>query len=145
MSVCAYDNPITMNRECWQNGKMICHYSCNILRPYSDKPFPRDLFFFGANTGNWEPGKLIGDKNAMNNWIKLTDKKPCKSDTNSGYFWIWNEKKPYEYPCIAEAWIGMDNVFKGFCDDSGIFESVSHWMTIELPECPVRANNETDS
>ena len=65
MSVCTYDNPTTMNRECWQDGKMICHYAFNLLPPFAREPIPANLFFFGANTGEWEMGKLVGDAEAM--------------------------------------------------------------------------------
>ena len=27
MSVCTYDNPATMRRECWENGKLVCAYT----------------------------------------------------------------------------------------------------------------------
>lgn len=69
MPVCVFDNPATMARECWQNGRLLCsYYSGLFLRkraPGETQPIPPELFFFGANVGPWTSGRLIGDPNAM--------------------------------------------------------------------------------
>lgn len=65
MSVCTYDNPVSMARECWQDGKRICHYSFDLLPPFAKKPIPGRIFFFGANIGSWKPGQMVGDAKAM--------------------------------------------------------------------------------
>ena len=63
MKVATYDNPSTGCRECWQDGQLICHYSAELLltKPF---PIPPELFFFGANIGDWKPGQIVGDKEA---------------------------------------------------------------------------------
>lgn len=63
-SVCTYDNPATMARECWQDGKLICHYKAELffIEPF---PVPARFLFFGANIGEWKTGQLVGDKEAM--------------------------------------------------------------------------------
>lgn len=64
MPVCTFDNPATMARECWSDGRMICRYQANLF--FID-PFPvtADRFFFGANIGNWKTGQLHGDIEAL--------------------------------------------------------------------------------
>lgn len=64
MSICTYDNPATMARECWRDGRLLYSYSFTLL--YAD-PFPMlpDRFFFGANVGLWETGRLVGDRAAL--------------------------------------------------------------------------------
>lgn len=64
MSVCTYDNPATMRRECWQDGKLLCSY-CAMLYALKKFPVPAELYFFGANIGDWKEGQLVGDKSAM--------------------------------------------------------------------------------
>lgn len=61
MSVCTYDNPATMHRECWQSGRLICCYLFSTLPPFANSPIPSRLFFFGANVGSWKAGQTIGD------------------------------------------------------------------------------------
>lgn len=64
MAVCTFDNPATMMRECWQDGRMICSYSADLL---CLKDFKGDSlqFFFGANVGPWKTGQCFGDIDAM--------------------------------------------------------------------------------
>jgi hypothetical protein len=63
MATCVYDNPETMSRECWQNGKIICSYKMELffIDPF---PVPAEHFFFGANIGPWKEGQLVGAKEA---------------------------------------------------------------------------------
>lgn len=63
MAVCTYDNPATMSRECWQDGKLLCSYKAELF--LLDVEIPAHLFFFGANIGDWKVGQLVGDKEAM--------------------------------------------------------------------------------
>ncbi len=63
MACCTYDNPATMARECWQDGKLICHYQ-QILFDIPE-PIPTEYYFFGANIGAWKEGQLIGSKEAL--------------------------------------------------------------------------------
>lgn len=63
MSVCIYDNPKTMARECWRNGKLIHAYQFELLLYKS--PIPPNQFFFGANIGEWKPGRIVGDVKAV--------------------------------------------------------------------------------
>lgn len=65
MTICVYDNPATMARECWQNGTLLYHYKAQLLSPFATTPVPPEHFFFGANTGTWQPGRIVGDAAAM--------------------------------------------------------------------------------
>lgn len=65
MAVCTYDNPNTMARECWQNGRLLCFYRASILPPLAKKPIPADIFFMGANVGEWQECRIVGDSSAM--------------------------------------------------------------------------------
>lgn len=62
--ICTYDNPATMARECWQDGKLLCHYQAQLyFLPVW--PVPAELYFFGANIGPWKTGQLVGDRGAL--------------------------------------------------------------------------------
>ena len=68
MACCTYDNPATMQRECWQDGKLILAYTAEFF--LSRTLFERNAecgckVFFGANIGAWEEGQISGDRNAM--------------------------------------------------------------------------------
>ena len=65
MAVCTYDNPATMARECWKDGRLICHYAHHLLPPLAKEPIPAEHFFFGANIGPWELGQMVGDAGAL--------------------------------------------------------------------------------
>lgn len=65
MAVCTYDNPATMSRECWQDGKLLCAYSAFILPPFTKQQIPPEHFFFGANVGPWETGRMVGNFEAI--------------------------------------------------------------------------------
>ena len=67
MSVCTYDNPATMSRECWQDGKLLCKYSAVAMEQKNQWPPPPEKFFFGANVGDWNAGQIIGDSAAIGN------------------------------------------------------------------------------
>jgi hypothetical protein len=63
MSACTYDNPATMAREFWQDGKLLCSYQAMLLMAKTE--IPARNFFFGANVGPWKPGQLFGERSAM--------------------------------------------------------------------------------
>lgn len=63
MAACVYDNPVTMRRECWQNGVLVYWVTLELLLSVGSQGHP-DLFF-GANVGPWTGGRVIGDKSAM--------------------------------------------------------------------------------
>lgn len=66
--VCTHDNPNTMQRECWQDGKLLCSYSAELLeskRFLEDEEVHRKYLFWGANIGNWKTGQFWGDLEAM--------------------------------------------------------------------------------
>ena len=65
MAVCTFDNPSSMSRECWQNGKLLCAYSCRLFPPFAKTPIPGEYLFFGANIGPWKDGQAVGDKEAI--------------------------------------------------------------------------------
>lgn len=63
MKTCIYDNPDTMAREAWQDGKFIGHTMAALLmskgfRGHRDWPF-----YF--NVGPWKSGQVIGDRAAL--------------------------------------------------------------------------------
>jgi len=58
--VCTYDNPATMHRECWQDGRLLCSYSHRVIGDV-----PADYYFFGANIGPWKTGQYVGDMQAL--------------------------------------------------------------------------------
>ena len=68
MTVCTYDNPATMARECWRDGELLCHYSAELFA-LQKWPVPASQFFFGANIGDWKTGQLVGDRAAIPNAI----------------------------------------------------------------------------
>lgn len=61
--VCTYDNPVTMRRECWQDGQIVRSYAMEVfcLR----QRIPGRFLFFGANFGEWTTGQIVGDPWAM--------------------------------------------------------------------------------
>lgn len=69
MPACTYDNPATMARECWQDGRMLCSYSAALLlrKPSTGEtqPIPGEHLFFGANVGDWNPGQVVGEGSAL--------------------------------------------------------------------------------
>jgi hypothetical protein len=65
MAVCTYDNPATMHRECWQDGRLLYSYSADLLESKEMERMPAELFFFGANIGRWKTGQLWGDVAAL--------------------------------------------------------------------------------
>lgn len=79
MAVCTYDNPNTMARECWQDGRLVCKYDATLLLrkllPAERQPVPSKHLFFGANIGDWKTGQLVGDASAMPN-AELSDGTP---------------------------------------------------------------------
>lgn len=62
---CVYDNPRTMARECWQDGKLIVAYSMVTVLQIGQWPPPPKMFHMGANVGDWCTGQLIGDCDEM--------------------------------------------------------------------------------
>lgn len=64
MAVCTYDNPCSMMRECWQNGKLQAAYAAE-LYALKEWPIPPHLYHMGANIGDWKTGQIWGDKAAM--------------------------------------------------------------------------------
>ena len=65
MAVCTYDNPASSQRECWQDGDLVCAYSYRLFLPFAAKPIPAAYLFFGANVGPWKEGKMRGDREAL--------------------------------------------------------------------------------
>jgi hypothetical protein len=80
MAICIYDNPATMARECWQDGRLLCKYDALLflrkLAPWETQPVPAEQFFFGANIGDWKTGQLVGDIAAMSNAEITSGQKP---------------------------------------------------------------------
>ena len=70
MPVCTYDNPDTMSRECWSDGKLLCAYSAELFF-LKEWPLLPSEFFFGANIGDWKTGQLIGDDAALPDEYRL--------------------------------------------------------------------------
>lgn len=65
MAVCTYDNPATMCRECWQDGKLAASYSTSLIFQKGAWPPPAFRFHMGANIGPWKEGQMIGNPDAI--------------------------------------------------------------------------------
>ena len=73
MTTCTIDNPATMARECWQDGKLVCSYPALLFMHKSTRDpsksawddLPAERRFFGANVGPWKDGQVLGDAEAM--------------------------------------------------------------------------------
>ena len=57
MKVCTYDNPATMQREYWQDGKLLRAYSFEVLPLLTKDPV--------TGEGPWYSGWLVGEPEAM--------------------------------------------------------------------------------
>lgn len=59
---CVYDNPATMAREYYEDGKLLCAYTANLL-------LAKEMQQIGATdvlgAGDWKPGQKIGDPAAL--------------------------------------------------------------------------------
>lgn len=73
VNVCTFDNPITMKRECWQDGKLVVAYSYEVII----EGVPPEYYFFGADVGNWNCGKLRGAVAALPPDVLITYRKYC--------------------------------------------------------------------
>jgi hypothetical protein len=62
---CVYDSPLSMKRECWQEGEILITYEARLLAPFAKRPIPGEMMFFGANIGPWKEGQLVGDVEAI--------------------------------------------------------------------------------
>jgi hypothetical protein len=65
MKSCTFDNPKTMSREVWQDGRLIVSYSATMMATRGAWPPPAKLFHMGANVGKWKKGQVIGDAGAI--------------------------------------------------------------------------------
>jgi len=60
---CVFDNPATWRREAYQDGKMLCDVSAELLLQKGfegHRDFPWIL-----NCGPWQEGRLVGDSKAL--------------------------------------------------------------------------------
>lgn len=58
-----YDNPASLRRESWENGKVIAFITATLLMEKGFNGHPR--MFFAFNCGPWTPGKIWGDEKAI--------------------------------------------------------------------------------
>lgn len=70
MPVCTYDNPSTMRRECWQDGRLIYSLAFEVLLAADTEILRKTIaggyiLFFGANIGAWKAGQIVGDATAI--------------------------------------------------------------------------------
>jgi hypothetical protein len=63
MTTAIYDNPATMAREAWQDGKLIGHTTACLLLSRDFRGHRNWPFYFSV--GPWSPGQLIGDRAAV--------------------------------------------------------------------------------
>ena len=65
--VCAvYDNPATMLREAWQDGRVVAHISATLMATKGFNGHPN--MHFALNCGReFEPGKIRGNAAAIRN------------------------------------------------------------------------------
>ena len=60
MAAAIYDNPDTMRREVYVNGRLVTFVRSDALPVASGRP----VFPYMVGVGDWEPGKLWGDDKA---------------------------------------------------------------------------------
>lgn len=63
MSVCVYDNPASMTREGWQDGKLLMSVSANVLETKGYRESGKIPWIL--NIGEWKPGQISGDIEAI--------------------------------------------------------------------------------
>lgn len=64
MKVAVFDNPATMARECWQDGKVIAHLTADVMDAKGFRG--HESIFFGLDLGRpWETGKVVGNAEAI--------------------------------------------------------------------------------
>lgn len=63
MSSCVFDNPATMCREAYTDGRLIAHLSLAVMET---KGFTghRSIPFY-LNIGRWKTGRVVGDRAAL--------------------------------------------------------------------------------
>lgn len=77
MTVCTYDNPETMLREAWQDGKLIAHISAKQMMTKNFNG--HQGIFFGLNVGrDFVSGRVVGDVNALPPNADVTGIAPTK-------------------------------------------------------------------
>ncbi len=64
MSVALYDNPATMCREAWRNGRLDGHLSASLLLNRSFRG-DRSMPFWLNGAHPWKPGHVDGDSLAV--------------------------------------------------------------------------------
>ena len=63
MSFCVYDNPQTMMREAWQNGKCLEAISWLVIELIVEYPSNKFPFYF--NHGPFKKGQVWGDEKRL--------------------------------------------------------------------------------
>lgn len=62
--ICVYDNPVTMRRECWQDGTLVCSLSAEMI--VDREHIPYTAVFMGLDLSwEWKGERYFGDKKAM--------------------------------------------------------------------------------
>ena len=59
---CVYDNPATMSREYYEDGKLLCAYTATLLQSKEAQQIGA-VNMLGA--GEWSTGQTKGDKAAL--------------------------------------------------------------------------------
>lgn len=73
MKTCTYDNPATMQREAWQDGRLVAAISADLMHTKGFNGHPR--MHMGLNVGrDFIPGEIHGDPSAI----------PAKRSTGAG-------------------------------------------------------------
>jgi hypothetical protein len=63
IKTCVYDNPNTMAREAWMNGRLLCHVTAEFLE-LAVIP-TRFVIDMRLNVGRWKEGQKLGDPEAI--------------------------------------------------------------------------------
>lgn len=61
---CIYDNPRTMRREAWRDGRLVAHVSANLTSCDGFDGWPEDAPVI-LNCGPWQPDRARGTRVAM--------------------------------------------------------------------------------
>ena len=64
MKFCVYDNPMTMTRQCWQDGELISTCSSEAITHAGNPTLGLPRWMLNAMR-EWSPGRMLGDVDAM--------------------------------------------------------------------------------
>jgi hypothetical protein len=64
VSAAVYDNPATMCREAWHDGRMLAHISATLMYTKGFNGYPTLPFYLNVGR-DFVPGRILGDRSAL--------------------------------------------------------------------------------